>query len=157
MHFYSLWSSFELIEIIPSPHTLPDIVDRLKEISINIGKKPIVCSESAGFIVNRLLVNMINDASNMLMEGTASAADIDEAMQLVLGSSHGPLHLADKMGNDMALLIIENIFKETGDPRYRPSPYLKRMVRAGLLGCKSGRGFFCYETQHQGKRDENGK
>lgn len=145
MHFNSAKPEYKLIEVIPTVFTKSAVIEEIKEISQKIGKIPIECEESPGFIVNRLIVGMINDACNMIMEGVADAASIDEAMKLALNTDEGPLRLADSIGNDMVLLIIENMHRETGDPRYRPSPYLRKLVRANHLGVKAGKGFFDYE------------
>lgn len=147
MHFYSIDPSYQLVEIIPGAFTSKETLEKAKEYTLSIHKTPVLCQESPGFLVNRLLMSMINEACNMIMEGVTTAEDIDLSMKLVLQAKEGPLHLADKMGNDNVLQIMQNIFEETGDPKYRPSPQLRRMVRSNLLGERTGEGFFVYKNK----------
>lgn len=147
MHFYSIDPSYQLVEIIPGAFTSQETLDKAKAYTRSIHKTPVLCQESPGFLVNRLLMSMINEACNMIMEGVSTAEDIDLSMKLVLQAKEGPLHLADKMGNDNVLQIMQNIFEETGDPKYRPSPQLRRMVRSNLLGERTGEGFFVYSKK----------
>lgn len=144
MHFFNPASVMQLVEVIGGAHSREETVERVVEIAREIGKVPVKAKESAGFIVNRILIPMINEAAGVLAEGIASAQDIDTAMKL--GASHpmGPLALADLIGNDVVLAIMEVIYKETADSKYRPHPLLKKMVRAGWLGKKSGKGFYTY-------------
>lgn len=144
MHFFNPASVMQLVEVIGGAHSREETVERVVEIAREIGKVPVKAKESAGFIVNRILIPMINEAAGVLAEGIAGAQDIDTAMKL--GASHpmGPLALADLIGNDVVLAIMEVIYKETADSKYRPHPLLKKMVRAGWLGKKSGKGFYTY-------------
>ena len=134
----------KLVEVIRGENTPDEMNDKIIEISKQIGKTPVQVNEAAGFAVNRILIPMINEAICVLEAGVASAEDIDTAM--ILGCNHpmGPLHLGDYIGLDICLAIMEVIYAETGDSKYRPSPLLRKMVRAGKLGCKTGKGFFDY-------------
>lgn len=144
MHFFNPADRMKLVEVIRGENTPDEMNDKIIEISKQIGKTPVQVNEAAGFAVNRILIPMINEAICVLEAGVASAEDIDTAM--ILGCNHpmGPLHLGDYIGIDICLAIMEVIYAETGDSKYRPSPLLRKMVRAGKLGCKTGKGFFDY-------------
>ena len=144
MHFFNPADRMKLVEVIKGENTPQEMVDQIKKISEDIGKTPVEVNEAPGFVVNRILVPMINEAIGVLDAGTASASDIDVAMQL--GASHpmGPLHLADLIGLDICLAIMEVLHTETGDDKYAPQPLLKKMVEEKKLGRKSGVGFFDY-------------
>jgi 3-hydroxybutyryl-CoA dehydrogenase len=145
MHFFNPAPVMKLIEIIRGITTSDETFEKIKDISIKIGKDPVEVKESAGFVVNRLLIPMINEAVALLAEGVATAEDIDKAMKLGANHPMGPLELADFIGNDVNLAIMETIYNETGDSKYRPHPLLRKMVRAGYLGRKTGRGFYTYK------------
>lgn len=144
MHFFNPAPIMKLVEIIRGADTAEGTFEAVRVLAEQLGKTPVTVNEAPGFVVNRLLVPMINEAVYALMEGVASAEDIDTAMKLGAGHPMGPLALADMIGLDVCLAIMEALDAEFGDPKYRPCPLLRKMVRAGRLGRKSGRGFFDY-------------
>ena len=144
IHFFNPAPLMKLVEIIKGIKSEDDIVAKAIDIIKEIGKEPVIVNEACGFIVNRILIPMINEAAGILADGTASAEDIDKAMKLGANHPIGPLSLGDLIGNDIVLIIMENLHKEFGDPKYRPNPLLRKMVRAGQLGRKTGMGFFKY-------------
>lgn len=144
MHFFNPVPVMKLVEVIPGIETTEDTVDTAMEMAGVIGKRAIRCKEAPGFIVNRILVPYLNDAATAYQEGVASAKDIDEAMKLGANMPIGPLALCDLVGIDVLLMVIENFYREFGDPKFRPSLALKQKVRAGHFGIKTGKGFFDY-------------
>ena len=144
MHFFNPAPVMKLVEIIASDQTPQSTVDYLMNIAKLIGKTPVEVREAPGFIVNRILIPMINEAISIYAEGVASVEDIDTAMQLGANHPMGPLALGDLIGLDVVLAIMEVMLKETGDIKYRPEAMLKRMVRKNKLGRKTGEGFYKY-------------
>lgn len=146
LHFFNPAPVMELVEIIGGALTSNDTKAKAHELVENLYKKPVIVEESPGFIVNRMLVPMLNEAVTILAEGVTSKEDIDTAM--IFGAHHpmGPLKLSDLIGNDVVLSIMDVIYKETGDSKYRAHPLLRKMVRAGLLGQKTKKGFYEYDN-----------
>ena len=162
MHFFNPVPAMKLVEVIAGMNTKAETVARIKEISVEIGKTPaelvdyiknlsteigktpVVVNEAPGFVVNKILIPYCNEGVCVLQEGVASAEDIDIAMQLGCNHPMGPLHLGDLIGWDVVLNIMDVLFNETHDSKYRANVLIRKMVRAGKLGIKSGEGFFKY-------------
>lgn len=144
MHFFNPVQVMQLVEVIKGAATAEETVSSITSLVKQLGKTPVTLNEAPGFIVNRMLVPMINEAAYILMEGVASVEDIDTAMKLGANHPIGPLALADMIGIDICLAVMETLYREFGDSKYRPCPLLRKLVRAGYLGRKTGRGFYNY-------------
>jgi len=145
MHFFNPAPVMKLVEIIKGIATSDDTFNMVKELTESIGKEGVAVEEAPGFVVNRILVPMINEAAGILADGVASAEDIDAAMKLGANHPIGPLALGDLIGLDVCYFIMGVLYEEFGDPKYRPHPLLRKMVRGNMLGRKTGEGFFKYE------------
>lgn len=145
MHFFNPAPVMKLVEVIAGLQTPDSLCERITAIAASIGKTPVQVREAAGFVVNRILITMINEAVGVYADGVASAEEIDIAMKLGANHPMGPLALGDLVGLDVCLAIMEVLQSETGDPKYRPHPLLRKMVRGNKLGRKTGQGFFKYD------------
>lgn len=146
MHFFNPADRMKLIEVIAGENTTPEMVAKIQEIAVELGKDPVQVNEAAGFVVNRILIPMINEAAFIKMEGVSNIAGIDTAMKLGANHPMGPLELGDFVGLDICLAIMDVLYNETGDSKYRACPTLRKMVRGGNLGRKTGRGFYVYNA-----------
>jgi len=144
MHFMNPVPIMQLVEVVRGLETSDSVCDTIVELARKMGKEPVVVSDSAAFVVNRIAIPMINEAAFALMEGVSTAEGIDTCAKLGLNHPMGPLALADLIGLDTVVSILDVMVAETGDPKYRPCPLLRRMVAAGRLGRKAGQGFYKY-------------
>lgn len=144
MHFFNPADRMKLVEVISGENTPVETKEAIIEYSKSLGKTPVEVAEGPGFVVNRILIPMINEACFIYQEGLANVEDIDTAMKLGANHPMGPLALGDLIGLDIVLDVMEVLYTETGDPKYRPCTLLKKMVRAGKLGQKTKQGFYSY-------------
>ena len=144
MHFFNPVPAMKLVEVVKGIATSDEVKDAVVATTESLKKTPVEVAEAPGFVVNRVLIPMINEAVGILADGVASAEGIDTAMKLGANHPMGPLALGDLIGLDVCLAIMETLFNEYGDPKYRPNPLLRKMVRANKLGMKTGVGFFDY-------------
>lgn len=145
LHFFNPVPVMKLLEIVVGLQTSPEVVEFSKQLGEKLDKVCIIAKDSAGFVVNRLLIPMINEATFVLDEGVATVEDIDAGMKFGCNHPMGPLALADLIGNDVCLAIMDVLYRETGDSKYRASQLLRKMVRANHLGMKTGKGFYDYK------------
>ena len=144
MHFFNPAPIMKLIEVIKGQKTSDEVCTKIFDLATQMGKTPVMVNEAPGFVVNRILIPMVNEGIGILADGVATAEDIDNAMKLGANHPMGPLALGDLIGLDVCLAIMEVLYNEYGDDKYRPHPLLRKMVRAGLLGRKTGEGFYKY-------------
>ena len=144
IHFFNPATIMKLVEVINTAKTSPATLEQAMEFAKSLNKYPVETKDRAGFVVNRILLPMINEAIFVFDEGVATATEIDNAMKLGANHPIGPLALADLLGLDITLSVLEVLYAEYGDPKFRPAPLLREMVRSGNLGRKTGKGFFEY-------------
>ena len=145
MHFFNPVPVMKLVEIVRGLQTSDETTTRTIEMAKTLGKTPVECNDHPGFVSNRVLMPMINEAIFTLQDGVADAESIDNIMKLGMAHPMGPLALADLIGLDVCLHILEVLHRDLGEDRYRPCPLLRKLVAAGRLGRKSKQGFFSYE------------
>ena len=146
MHFFNPAPVMKLVEVIKGANTSDEDVKAVKEIAVKLGKTPVEVNEAPGFVVNRILIPMINEGIQVYSEGVSNIEGIDTAMKLGCNHPMGPLELGDFIGLDIVLAIMDTLYKETGDSKYRPDMLLRKMVRGGHLGVKTGIGFYKYNA-----------
>ncbi|BDF69343.1 3-hydroxybutyryl-CoA dehydrogenase [Oscillospiraceae bacterium] len=144
MHFFNPATVMKLVEVIRGAKTSDETYQTIHDLSVEIGKEPVEVAEAPGFVVNKILIPMINEGIDLVYTGVATAEGVDKAMKLGANHPMGPLELGDLVGLDVCLAIMDTLYNETHDPKYRASLLLRKMVRAGYLGRKTGKGFYDY-------------
>ena len=147
MHFFNPATVMKLIEVIRGAKTSDETYNTVFALSSEVGKEPVTVNEAPGFVVNRILIPLINEGCELVYSGVASVEDVDKAMKLGANHPMGPLELGDLIGLDVCLAIMNTLYTETGDSKYRASLLMKKMVRAGYLGRKTGKGFYDYSKK----------
>ena len=147
MHFFNPATVMKLVEVIRGANTSEETFKTVYALAQEIGKEPVEVAEAPGFVVNKILIPMINEAADLVYTGVATAEDVDKAMQLGANHPMGPLHLGDLVGLDVCLAIMDTIYNETHDSKYRASLLMRKLVRAGHLGRNTGKGFFDYSKK----------
>ena len=147
LHFFNPVPVMKLVEVVPGLQTAPETVEQAMALATSAGKTPVRVNDFPGFVSNRVLMPMINEAVFCLLEGVADAAGVDNVMKLGMNHPMGPLELADLIGLDVCLDILKVLYESLREPKYRPCPLLEKMVAAGWLGCKTGRGFYTYPRE----------
>ncbi len=147
MHFLNPVTKVQMVEVVRGLQTSEQTYQTIREFAETINKQPILVHEYPGYVTTRIIVPLLNEAMHILMEGISTAEDIDTAMKLGFGFNVGPLALADMMGLDEVMAWMENLLAELSEHKYNPCPLLRKMVRAGHLGVKTGQGFFKYDAE----------
>jgi 3-hydroxybutyryl-CoA dehydrogenase len=145
MHFFNPPTVMRLVEIVPGLRTAPEVVAAAQGLAERLGKVPVLARDRPGFIANRIVAPMLNEAIGVLEQGVGTAEDIDQVLRLGMNHPMGPLELADFVGLDVLLAILEVLYEELGEPKFKPCPLLRKHVEAGWLGRKTGRGFYVYD------------
>lgn len=145
LHFFNPPTAMRLVEVVPGLRTRPEVVAAAHSLIERLGKVPVLSRDRPGFIANRIVAPMLNEAIGMLEQGVGTAADIDQVLRLGMNHPMGPLELADFVGLDVLLAILEVLYEELGDHKFKPCPLLRKHVEAGWLGRKTGRGFYAYD------------
>lgn len=146
MHFFNPVPAMKLVEVVKAVQSSDETIDTVVQMAEDLGKAPVCVKDFPGFVANRILCPMINEAIYALMEGVAGREEIDEIMKLGMGHPMGPLELADMVGLDVLLDVLEVLHEDLGEDKYRPCPLLRKKVEAGYLGQKSGQGFYSYDA-----------